>query len=556
MRAVLSTSVPVERVAAFAEMAWMERRPELGLVCRAARSAGGRLAPATVQSVLPGLADAGAKNVVSWCVMLGLCDRQGGLTRVGEDVAATDDAPVPEQGVYALWLAEHPLIGRRVLSVERLTSKPDQRFEAIEPLPIEPDPGVVFRSVADPQYRFLIRAFPTNHGQAGCLRGKTQTSCRIRWTLDFDAGGEQWQLDGTVEVPATNGYSMRPMQHKPEKDGIDLWGLAETWALGPLAAFGRWEAKERRLAVSIATVTDAEQDTFRKTLKLVHVEVPGKGTWRDVVLEDVPVGPVNSEEASRWAQGRLGRHLIANRAYRSRAEVRRLFVELTDSTPLEGHSPTLPSHDTVLGAVRAQPEMFWSLAAPVDLAPRPVADEDLKPLRIGAPAREPVAEVPGVVHVPYRSGWSMKRLTDRLLAGAAPRRVLVCDRYVRGSENLASLDLLVRAFRAANPQVQIEVWTGDEEADFKQLQTLTGQSPRSYREVFGRSAPHDRFLLVLPQAGEGFGWNMSNSPLHARAEVAGASPDTPLRWQGLAAVRLSGEQLPERLGQWLAGGGR
>ncbi len=56
MRAVLSTEIRVERVAVFAEMAFIERRPELGLVARAAQ-ASGHLTPVAVQSALPGLTD-------------------------------------------------------------------------------------------------------------------------------------------------------------------------------------------------------------------------------------------------------------------------------------------------------------------------------------------------------------------------------------------------------------------------------------------------------------------------------------------------------------------
>ena len=61
-------------------MAWLERRPELELLCRAAQSDGGLISGATVQQVLPGLSDIGADNVVSWCRMLQLCDEKGGLT--------------------------------------------------------------------------------------------------------------------------------------------------------------------------------------------------------------------------------------------------------------------------------------------------------------------------------------------------------------------------------------------------------------------------------------------------------------------------------------------
>ena len=150
----------------------------------------------------------------------------------------------------------------------------------------------------------------------------------------------------------------------------------------------------------------------------------------------------------------------------------------------------------------------------------------------------------------------MQQLVNRLLAGATPRRVLLCDRYVRGDANLDALKLLVGALRAAAPNVALDVWTGDEEAEFKKIQALTGTPPLSYRDVFGRSQPHDRYLLVLPAQGQGFGWHMSNSPIHARADMQGANHDTPLRWKDLAATRVTAEELEPALRQWLSGGGR
>lgn len=555
MRAVLSSVIPVERVAVFAEMAWMERRPELGVICRAARKTGNRISAAAVQSVLPGIGDAGARNIISWCRTLGVCDSQGGLTSLGEDVAERDEAPVPEQGVYGFWLAQHPLIGRRILAAERRSSNRDHRFDDVVPLQTEPDRGIIFRSVADPQQRYLLRDLPSNHGQIGCLPGTTQATCRLRWTLDFNARKDYWQLDGVIEVPQGG---MRSMQHTPESDGIDLNGLANLWGAGPLLSFGRWQVAERRLAVAFRGLTDAEQDEFHKTLKLPHVEVPGKGTYSDVILENVPIGPASADEAQRWAVARLDRHLTRNLAYRSRSEVRRLFAELMEETPLERFKPALPAHNSMIGEQLAakKPELFWSLAAPVDLAPHPIPPAELDTFRIEDPGVESVAEEPSVLRVPYRGGWSMRQIVDRLLAAGTPRRVLLCDRYVRGAENLASLKLMVQAVRQFNPSALIDVWTDDEGADFKQIHALTGSPPRAYREVFGRTAPHDRYLLVEPVSKDGFGWQMSNSPLDTRADVAKAGPETPLRSRGLVAVRMTADELPERLRQWLSGGGQ
>jgi hypothetical protein len=542
-------------MAVFAEMAWMERRPELGLLCRTARSNDHRLTEAAVQAVLPGLGDAGARNVIAWCALLGLIDRGRGLTGQGLQVAETDEAPVPEQGVYDLWCAEHPLIGRRILAAERLASTREPRFEQIVALPIEPDRGVVFRSVANPRERFMLRDLPTNHGQAGCLLGSTRATCRICWTLDFSAERDHWQLEGTIEG---HQGGLRAVEHKSEVAAIDLRALADDWGVGPLAAVGRWQPSERRLAVTFSGRTDAEQDSFRMTVKLAGVSVPRLGSYSDVTLEDVPIGPTSPTEAQRWAAARLDRHMQQHPAYRSRGEVRRLFAELSENTPLERFGPTLPAHEDLARGYLATKrlDLFWSVAAAVDLAPRPLLAEELEPLRVGTATIEQVQEVRDVVNVPYRAGWSMRRVVERLLAGSSPRKVLLCDRYVRGAENLASLKLMVLALRQANPATVVEVWTATADAELKLIQAVTGQRPRTYQETFGRSTPHDRFFLVLPEGGAGFGWQMSNSPLDARADIPTASPETPLRSRGLVAVRMSPEQLPERLAQWFDGGGR
>lgn len=557
MKAVLTSMIPVHRLAVFAEMAWLMRRPELGLLCRAARSQGRRISVEAVQTALPGIAEAGTSNVLEWCRMLGLCDAQGGLTALGEDVADREEAPVPEQGVYDLWVAQHPVIGRRVLSVARLASSRDGRFDLVEPVPFEPDLGRVFRSVVDPKERFLVRRLPSNHGQPGCLAGVSGATCKLRWTLDFDGGRDQWQLLGEIEPPnGGRAQGLMPMRHEPESAGLDLGVLAKAWGVGPLSAVGRWDASQRLLGVAVQGLTSAEIESFRKTVKLSRVEVPGMGAYEDVTVEDVAIGPASPEDAHRWALLRLDRHLAASPGYRSRAELREQFAQLTEGTPLERHAPTLPAHDDLLAMTGREAAKFWSLAAPVDLSPYPVPAEELAALRVGVQAPLSRMERPGIVRVPYRSGWSMRMLVDDLLGGTAPAKVLLCDRYVRGPENLAALRLLVAALRGAGPAAAIEVWTGEEDADFKQIHAITGTQPRSYRQVFGRFLPHDRYMLIAPVQGQGFGWQMSNSPLHARADVQAASAESALRWKDLSATRATPDELEPALRQWFGGGPR
>lgn len=407
MRAELTAEIRVHRVAVFAEMAWMERRPELGLLCRAGREHG-RITTAVVQSAVPGLSDAGANNVIAWCKMLGLCDAHGGLSELGNDVAETDQAPVPEQGVYGLWLAEHPVIGGRVLAAVRLASTRDQRFESIRPMPVAPDRRRLFSSVLDGKDRFMVRDLPTNNGQPGAMVVETRATCRLRWTLDFAESRDQWQLEGKVEAPLGNGKEeLRAMQHEPESDGLDLWKLAASWAMGPFAPFGRWQANERRLAVEFDPLTEHERETFRKTLSLGRVPIPGKGEYENVTLRDVPIGPNSPKDAQRWAMARLERRLSKDPPYRSRSQVRELFAQVTEGTSLEPFAPTLPSHDDLLAQSAGDPGRFWTLAAPVDLAPFPVAPDELGEFNIGQEA-DPVSAMSSgaadVVRIPYGGG--------------------------------------------------------------------------------------------------------------------------------------------------------
>ena len=560
MKAVLSAEVPIVRFAVFAEMAWIVRRPELGLLCRATRAADNRVSVGAVQSVLPGLTIAGAQNVLGWCRMLGLCDEQGGLTALGEDVAEHDEAPVPEQGVYDLWLVQHPVIGRRVLAAARLMPTRDARFESIKPMPFEPDRSKVFRSVVDPKERFIVRSFPRNHDQGGCILGVTRATCRLRWTLDFAAERDHWQLDGMIEIQDQGTAAMGAMKHEPESDGLDLWKLAATWGLGPLSTLGRWQTDERRLAVSTQGLSDEESETFRKTLNLRRVEIPGKGTYDNVTLADVPVGPVSAAEAQRWAESRFERRIAKQPLYRSRATVRDLFADLTEGTPLERFQPSLPAHDELVGEQGHQapksPARYWGLAAPVDLAPYPVTRDELGALRVGVPSTSKALDSPDTVRIPYLGGWSMRRLVAGLLNETTPKKVLLCDRYVRGVDNLVALKTFVQALRAAAPAVTIEVWTGEEDADFKQIQALTGSPPGSYRQKFGRTPPHDRYLLVLPAGVPGFGWQMSNSPLDARGFERGTTLDSPLRWRDLLATCVAAEELEPTMRHWLVGDAR
>jgi hypothetical protein len=53
----------------------------------------------------------------------------------------------------------------------------------------------------------------------------------------------------------------------------------------------------------------------------------------------------------------------------------------------------------------------------------------------------------------------------------------LCDRYVRGVDNLATLKLLVGAVRAVDTAVAFDVWTADQDAEFGLIKSITGTQP-------------------------------------------------------------------------------
>lgn len=555
MRVELRTGVPVEKLAAFIEVAWLERRPELGLLCHAAAEADVPITPALVQSTLPGVSESGAKNIQRWAAYLGLCDRRGGLTGLGEHVAETDEVPVPEQGVYAMWAATHPLLGNRVLHLRRLASKRDQRFDEIVPLPFELDRDVRLPSLKDRTRHFVLRDLRPNHGVAGCIRRPCDSDLSLRWIWDIDSALDRWELDGRLDPESLPD----PIQHEAESANADVRGLFASLADRELRSIGTWDRIDRTLAVSFDDLDSDAVESFSLGTQLQRVQVRGYGTFDQIHVEEIPLVPASDRDAQEWSVARLASKLVET-GYRTREDVRRLWAERVEDTPLEPFGPALPSHTEMLEAAADNLAAFWSLAAPVDLSPVPVPTDALDALVAARPPTVVESKEALTVRVPHRAGWTMRDLVGRLLGGEETKRIVLCDRYVRGQQNLAVLRLLCETISTMTSGAKLEVVTdrATDERQFGAIRSIIGADPRTYHQVFGSSRsqhPHDRYLLV--DAGDqSFAWQMSNSPLDARADdESQPDPDTPLRWRDLTGVRLSLSEVPLDLAR-LVGGDR
>lgn len=368
MRCELTVDLPVHRLLVFAELAWFEKRPELGHLCRGASK--GRLEPATIEQALRGVSPAGVKNLLSYCHYLGLCGADGSLTDLGREVAQTDQAPVPEQGVFCFWAAAHPLLGGvRILHVERIAPEQKSTPSESEPLPLSLPIRRSFTSVIDPAQRFVLNKLPSNSGELRCVR-ESDAACRLSWHIDFAAGSNRWQLTGTF--PLDIG---KPLQHRPESAVLDLQALQDDWGARHLAEHGRWQRGQLQVRWSSVAQDVTAQDSFLRDYRLKRVAVPGLGEYCDVVLHDVPLAPAASADASEWAWARLSRRLRSQPGYQTRQALIERFREVVADTPLAARQPVLPAHTDLLRATDPEPRLLFQLAAAVDLAPaRPPAE--------------------------------------------------------------------------------------------------------------------------------------------------------------------------------------
>jgi hypothetical protein len=557
VKAELTDQLEVVRYTVFAEMAWLDRRPELSMICVLARDAGGRISSGLVQQALPGLAEAGAANLIRYCAELGLTDEHGSLTTLGELAADTGEAPVPEQGVYEFWVVSDSLLGDRILHAERISTDRDRNVRDLAPLRITPGFGTPFVSVVEPHLKYVLRSFP-GLGEAGAYERHTNARCQVLLNLDWDQELCSVRISGAVDVLGED----RPVQHTPEHVEIDLWALADGWGPGPLRRHGTWSTGSRQLMVEPAGLTPVEQDEFRKDLDLGTVTVPGLGDWDGVRLTQTPIGPVSGQAAGQWAMMRLDRRLGGDEVRRTRTAVRALFADLTEQTPLAALEPVLPGHEHLLARYAKRPDMFWRLAAPVDLSLVPVSPAEFGPMRVSeeAPAEQLApARAGAVVRVPYPGGWSMRMLADQLIRPHSVRELLLVDPFRGGPGDLVSLEVLAAALAelAHLDLFPFDVCTGDDvDGDTAAaIVDITERQALRYSKVFDKSGqPHDSYLVVVPKAGPPFGWQFTGSPLSARVpDGADASPYTPLHWHDLTAVRLSAGQLRPSLTAWIRG---
>jgi hypothetical protein len=362
MKAALHADVELWEVSAFAELAVWDRRPELQRVLAAVPERG-VLTSREIDQALPGLSATASRNVLKHLAYLRLTDDQGALTALGRRCVATGEAPSWELGAYAFLIALNPLFQRQMLGFRRLASDArDLDFNGLQPVPawFEADPARTWASafLGDPAFTLFRLTAPQGVG-ARCRLAELDPA-RLAWAIDLGTGENSWHVEGVV-----GGNDQRTtFRTRPESVAVEkVRGMFATWD-------DRWDAKAARLAMPYDGGAAGGHDTFERTLRYPKVTAGEAGTFLDVQVQGVPVGPNSAAEAQRWALDLVLARAEAAGTFCTLEEWRSNWTAAIGGTPLEARASQCPDPDAATrpDGRPLRPRTRWLLSAARDLA--------------------------------------------------------------------------------------------------------------------------------------------------------------------------------------------
>lgn len=359
MKAQLRSEAELWDVAVFAELAVWERRPELQLLCSIAQKRGA-LGPDDVDRVLPGLSGTARENLARHLTYLRLLDERGALTPLGRRCAETGEAPAWELGGYRFLVAVHSLFRCHLLGFMRVPGDrkdTDFQLERVPPW-LRPDPDRVWTSAIDSAVRFTLQRLPAPPGAGADPRCRAEAlrPATVVWQIDLESGQNAWHIEGELG-------SGRTFRSPPESvPAQELTGLLTAWDR-------RWSPNRRRVSMAYDGHATDGHDSFLRTFEYAGVEAGDRGTFREVVVEDVPVGPASSAEARSWARALAIARVAAADAYCPNDAWAKEWDAVVRGTPLDPGAGTAPAPDELDGNEEPfQARTRWLLRAANDLA--------------------------------------------------------------------------------------------------------------------------------------------------------------------------------------------
>ena len=362
MKASLKTEVEIRDIAVFAELAVWEKRPDLQSLCATAQDQGA-LNEDAVDTLLPGLSSRARKNLLRHLGYIQLVGRNGALTALGHRCASSGEAPAWEQGVYRLLVASHPLFDSHVLDFRRASGDwHDHDFNNREPLPswFSVKSDRVFTSIFQSK-RFNISRFPATQGQNPVCRLEEMPTGELQWDIDLASGDNEWTIEGQVsgEWDRRGKFQSAPESVEPG----ELINIFADWE-------PQWDVRMGRLAMAYdGKIGQGGRESFQRPRRYKNKQVRKFGSFDEVVVQNVPVGPATKDDARTWAAAILVAQAESEDKYIVPDTYQSDWSNIIKGTPLEEWAGDAPD-PVALSEVNGRPladRTRWLLAAGTDL---------------------------------------------------------------------------------------------------------------------------------------------------------------------------------------------
>ncbi len=361
MKTTLRAPVDLFEIYAFAEVAVWQKRLELQRLLRAGEAVG-KINENIVGSALPGLSKSACRNLLNSIEHLQLIDAHGTITDFGRRCSNTGEAPSWELGVFRFLVAKHVCFGAWPLAFIR--EKPDghDRDFNLDVVPdwFAPTPQRTWTSAFEDKQSFTLSRFPTKPGQNAVCRMDRLPAAELVWQIDLTTGKNLLHVEGSVPGSEGKSESFRSMDLAVGED--ETRGYFGTWE-------PRWNNAAGRVLLRYDGHADKDgRDDFRRVLRYPKVTAGQRGTYENISVEDIPVGPSGPTEATEWATALAIARIKAADAYVAPKSWTANWNAWIAGTPLQASAGAAPDVSTLLDRQPPLPSRLrWLFAAGTDL---------------------------------------------------------------------------------------------------------------------------------------------------------------------------------------------
>lgn len=263
--------------------------------------------------------------------LLELRDRRHFLTESGQIALKTEQVFVPEQGTWAIWASDDPLLNTPILRVDPWNEptaydevwgkeRDSARARPFEKLPswLREAVGVASTPVAGGE------PLRIDHLEADGEVADAAAALHAKW----DVSAARLCVEGTL-----SDSRVSTVLDAPNVAAEQVWKQL----LESVGFWSQWDSTRRALRVGFDHTTAPERESLLRTLEVRDPAVAGLGRFDPTTIKDVPLCAGSAQDASRWAEWRLRERIreyaTAERFDAWTAEAIRPLAEFQAKTP-------------------------------------------------------------------------------------------------------------------------------------------------------------------------------------------------------------------------------